>query len=153
MAKHTDARVVWISSHEASSEFYDPKDWQLVKSENSYQCSKYQMNMISLYLDREAIRGQLDDTPAIRHFTAYPGVAGTSIANALLGTFTSLCMYATFYVVSSVKYAAVHPLNEHFARQDSWDLPTIPLTSLRRPYLQSTCRLPPSHAYPVSVGS
>ncbi|KAN0097810.1 hypothetical protein V8E55_002256 [Tylopilus felleus] len=92
------ARVVWISSHEASSEFYDPKDWQLIKSEHSYQCSKYQMNMLSLYLDREAVRGQLDDTPAIRHFISYPGVAGTNIATAMLGTFTSLCMFATFYI-------------------------------------------------------
>lgn len=103
LAKHTTARVVWISSHEASSEFYDPKDWQLVKTEHSYECSKYQMNMISLHLDREAIRGQLDCTPAVRHLTAYPGVAGTSIATALLGTFRTLCMFAAFYIVSGVK--------------------------------------------------
>lgn len=112
MAKHMGARVVWISSHEASSKFYDSKDWQLVKSEHSYQCSKYQMNMMSIYLDREAIRRQLDGAPAVRHFTVYPGVAGTSIASALLGTFMSLCMYATFYIVSSVKYPAVHLLSE-----------------------------------------
>ncbi|KAI9575036.1 NAD(P)-binding protein [Boletus coccyginus] len=95
------ARVVWISSHEASSEFYDPNDWQLIKSEHSYECSKYQMNMISLHLDREAIRGQLEGTPAVRHLTASPGVAGTNIATALLGTFKSLCMFAAFYIVTS----------------------------------------------------
>lgn len=59
------------------------------------------MNMISLHLDRVAIRGQLDGTPAVRHLTAYPGVAGTNIATALLGTFKSLCMFAAFYIVSS----------------------------------------------------
>lgn len=113
MTKHTAARVVWISSHEASSEFYDPKDWQLVKSEHSYECSKYQMNMISLHLDREALHGQLNGTPTVRHLTAYPGVAGTSIATALLGTFKTLCMFASFYIVSSVKLPAVHLLNGH----------------------------------------
>ncbi|KAF8121340.1 NAD(P)-binding protein [Boletus edulis] len=92
------ARVVWISSHEASSEYYDPKDWQLVKSEHSYECSKYQMNMISLYLDRQATRGQRDGKPTVKHSIAYPGVAGTSIATALLGTFSSLCMFAAFYI-------------------------------------------------------
>lgn len=152
LAKHTAARVVWISSHEASSEFYDPKDWQLVKSEHSYECSKYQMNMISVHLDRGAIRDQLDGTPAVRHLTAYPGVAGTSIATALLGTFKTLCMFASFYIVSIVKYLVVHSLNGHLARQDSWDLPTIPLTFSRRPYLQSICRLLMLHAYPALVG-
>ena len=91
-----------MSSHEASPEFYDPKDWQLVKSEHSYECSKYQMNMMSLHLDREAIRGHPDGTPAVRHLIAYPGVAGTSIATAILGTFTSLCMFAAFYIVSNM---------------------------------------------------
>lgn len=144
----TGARVVWMSSHEASSEFYDPKDWQLVKSEHSYECSKYQMNMMSLHLDREAMHGQLDGTPAVRHLIAYPGVAGTSIATAIVGTFQSLCMFAAFYIVSNMKYSAVHSLNGHLARQDSWDLPTIPLTSSRRPYPQSICRLLALHPYP-----
>lgn len=141
MAKHTGARVVWISSHESSSEFYDPKDWQLVESEHSYQSSKYQMNMISLYLDREAIRGQLGGTPTIRHFTAYPGVAVTGIANALVGSLTILCMYATFYLVSSVKHLTVHSLKGELTRRGFWDLPTTPFTSSKRPYLQSICRL------------
>ncbi|KAG9317131.1 NAD(P)-binding protein [Chiua virens] len=92
------ARVAWISSHEASSEFYDPQDWQLVKSEHSYECSKYQMNMISLYLDREAARGQLDGTRAVRHLTAYPGVVGTSIASAMLSAFQTFWMFVGFYV-------------------------------------------------------
>ncbi|KAG8218311.1 hypothetical protein J3R82DRAFT_3925 [Butyriboletus roseoflavus] len=103
LTKHTAARVVWISSHEASSEFYDPKDWQLVKSEHSYECSKYQMNMISLHLDREALHGQLNGTTAVRHLTVYPGIVSTSIATAILGTFRTLCMIAAFYIVSSVK--------------------------------------------------
>ncbi|KAH0839589.1 NAD(P)-binding protein [Lanmaoa asiatica] len=98
LAKYAAARVVWISSHEASPEFYDPDDWQLVKSECSYQCSKYQVNMISLHLDREAIRSQLDGTPAARHLTVYPGIAGTGIASTHLGTFQTICMFASFYI-------------------------------------------------------
>lgn len=145
------ARVVWISSHEASPEFYDPKDWQLVKSEHSYQCSKYQMNMMSLYLDREAIRGQFGGTPVVRHLIAYPGIAGTSITNALLGTFSSFCMLVTFYIVSSARYPEVHSLNGHSSRRGSSDQPTIPLASLRRPYLQSIWHLLTLHAYPALV--
>ncbi|KAF8556265.1 NAD(P)-binding protein [Imleria badia] len=129
------ARVVWISSHEATSEFYDPKDWQLVKSEHSYQCSKYQMNMVSLHLDREAIRGQLDGTPAVRHLVAYPGVAGTSIASALLGTFRSFCMFVTFYIVSSIEYLAIlgspnHPIDIFKAAISAVHLSLIGIASL-----------------------
>lgn len=143
MTKYTGARVVWISSHEASSKFYDPKDWQLTKSKHSYQCSKYQMNMISLHLDREAILSLQNGTPAVRHTIAYPGVACTSIANALLGTFTSLCMYASLYIVSHVTPPAVCSLIRYFCRQDSWDPRITPSTSSRQPYLQSICRLSP----------
>lgn len=135
----TGARVVWVSSHEASSKLYDPKDWQLVKSENSYGCSKYQINMMALHLDREAVRNQLDGIPTVRHLIAYPGVAGTNIAAAILGTFTSLCMFVTLYIVSRVKYLVTHPLNGHPTRQGSWDPSTIPLPSSRRPYLRFIC--------------
>lgn len=102
----TGARVIWVSSHEASSEFYDPKDWQLVKSEHSYESSKYQMNLLSLHLDREATRNQVAGKPIVRHITVLPGVAGTNIASALLGTVTAMCMFTAFYIVGGFAHFA-----------------------------------------------
>ncbi|KAH7916119.1 NAD(P)-binding protein [Hygrophoropsis aurantiaca] len=94
----TGARVIWMSSHEANSKFYDPNDWQLVQSEHSYECSKYQMDMLSLHLDRQALQDHTNSGPIVRHITVLPGVAGTNIASALLGQLSSLGMFIAFYI-------------------------------------------------------
>jgi len=94
---YTGSRVIWISSHEASSQHYIPKDYQLIKNNHSYQCSKYQLNLMALYLDQEATK---DRASRIRHIPVLPGVAGTNIANALLGPITFYIMYMAFYLVS-----------------------------------------------------
>ncbi|KAH7930053.1 NAD(P)-binding protein [Leucogyrophana mollusca] len=94
----TGARVIWMSSHEANPQFYNPNDWQLLQSEHSYECSKYQMDMISLQLDRRALQSQTVAAPVIRHITVLPGVAGTNIASALLGRLSALGMYMSFYI-------------------------------------------------------
>ncbi|EGO27194.1 hypothetical protein SERLADRAFT_333162, partial [Serpula lacrymans var. lacrymans S7.9] len=93
----TGARVIWMSSHESTSQFYDPEDWQLVNTTHSYESSKYQMDMISLHLDRRALR-QAGGSTNIRHFTVLPGVVGTNIAQVLIGRFMTITMYFTFYI-------------------------------------------------------
>lgn len=95
----TGARVIWISSHEATSRYYDPTDWQLTKSLYSYQSSKYQTNLIAMRLDENAMKGHIPGSPVVRHCVALPGVAGTNIASVLLGPITSVIMYLTFYLV------------------------------------------------------
>ncbi|KAF8845589.1 NAD(P)-binding protein [Paxillus ammoniavirescens] len=125
----TGSRVVWVSSHESSSEFYDPKDWQLVKSRHSYECSKYQMNQISLHLDREATRNQVDGKPTVRHFTVLPGVAGTNIASALLGTISSMCMFVTFYIARLLG-SPYHPITPFKASISAVHLSLVPLAFL-----------------------
>ncbi|KAG1863715.1 NAD(P)-binding protein [Suillus subluteus] len=92
----TGARVIWMSSHESSPIYYDPTDWQLVKSAHSYESSKFQMDLIAHQLDQASLQGS-DKLPT-RHLTVLPGVVGTNIANALLGTFSSMCMFLSFYL-------------------------------------------------------
>lgn len=94
----TGARVIWMSSHESSPIYYDPKDWQLIKSAHSYESSKFQMDLIAYQLDQNSLQdsGRLPT----RHLIVLPGVAGTNIASVLLGTFTSTCMFLAFYLVS-----------------------------------------------------
>ncbi|KIJ70394.1 hypothetical protein HYDPIDRAFT_78786 [Hydnomerulius pinastri MD-312] len=125
----TGARVIWVSSHEASSEFYDPKDWQLVKSEHSYESSKYQMNLLSLHLDREATRDQVAGKPIVRHITVLPGVAGTNIASALLGTVTAMCMFTAFYIARMLG-SIYHPISAFKASISAVHLSLVPLAFL-----------------------
>ena len=135
LAKYSRSRVIWISSHEGTSEYYVPKDYQLIKNDHSYQCSKYQMTLMALCLDQEASKTR---GPGIRHIAVLPGVAGTNIANALLGPITFYIMYLTFYLVSySILYHGCH-INTIFCRLDSWGRRTIPYALSRQPSLQCT---------------
>ncbi|KAG2119161.1 NAD(P)-binding protein [Suillus discolor] len=92
----TGARVIWMSSHESNPIYYDPTDWQLVKTAHSYESSKFQMDLIAHRLDQVSL--QDSDTLPTRHMIVLPGVAGTNIASALLDTFSSLCMFFAFYL-------------------------------------------------------
>ncbi|KAJ7477218.1 hypothetical protein B0H11DRAFT_2234688 [Mycena galericulata] len=49
-----DSRIIWSSSMEASPKFYDEADWQLVKTEHSYESVKYQIDLIATTLDHQA---------------------------------------------------------------------------------------------------
>ena len=95
----TGARVIWMSSHEANPIFYDPSDWQLTNTEHSYESSKFQMDLIAHLLDQASFQEESDGLP-VRHLTVLPGVAGTNIANVLLGTLSSIGMLLAFYIVS-----------------------------------------------------
>ncbi|KAG1803395.1 NAD(P)-binding protein [Suillus subaureus] len=92
----TGARVIWMSSHESSPIHYNPTDWQLIKSAHSYESSKFQIDLIAHQLDQVSL--QDSDKLPTRHLIVLPGVAGTNIANALLGTFSSMCMFLAFYL-------------------------------------------------------
>ncbi|KAJ7047854.1 hypothetical protein C8F04DRAFT_1060294 [Mycena alexandri] len=81
-AYSADSRIIWSSSLEASPKFYDNEDWQLIKTEHSYESVKYQVDLIGTILDRRA----LADTSAkrVRHFVSHPGVCSTKISNNLV---------------------------------------------------------------------
>ncbi|KAG5650015.1 hypothetical protein H0H81_001080 [Sphagnurus paluster] len=89
-------RVVWMSSLEASPAFFDPDDWQLKSSAHSYECTKYQIDLISTHLDRRALQTPLPRR--IRHFVTEPGVCSTNVANALVGPLLDFCKLITFYL-------------------------------------------------------
>ncbi|KAJ8587649.1 hypothetical protein M405DRAFT_821239 [Rhizopogon salebrosus TDB-379] len=86
-----------MSSHEANPIFYDPSDWQLTKTAHSYESSKFQMDLIAHQLNQASLREESDELP-VRHLTVLPGVAGTNIANVLLGTLSSIGMLLAFYI-------------------------------------------------------
>ncbi|KAH7888093.1 NAD(P)-binding protein [Phlebopus sp. FC_14] len=155
LAKYTSsmgARVLWVSSHEASSRFYDPKDWQLVKSEHSYESSKYQMNLVSLHLDREATRKHTVGTPVVRHFTVLPGVAGTNIANALLGVVSSVCMFLSFYVARLLG-SRYHPITAFKASISAVHLSLVPLAFLPTITRNADPELSTDPSEPIEVGT
>ncbi|KAF8075838.1 hypothetical protein FPV67DRAFT_1469452 [Lyophyllum atratum] len=90
------ARVIWMSSLEASPTFYDSEDWQLKKTAHSYESTKYQIDLIGTHLDRLALQ---DTGPLrIRHFVTQPGVCSTNVANALIGPVLDSLKVILFYL-------------------------------------------------------
>ncbi|KAG5645271.1 hypothetical protein DXG03_006573 [Asterophora parasitica] len=90
------ARVVWMSSLEASPTFYDPEDWQLKKTGHSYESTKYQIDLIGTHLDRRALASS--SSRRIRHFITQPGVCSTNVADALVGPVLDVFKVILFYL-------------------------------------------------------
>ncbi|KAF9523466.1 hypothetical protein CPB83DRAFT_910652 [Crepidotus variabilis] len=90
------ARVIWSSSLEASPKFYDSEDWQLVKTEHSYESVKYQIDLISATLDEDARNSPLHNPT--RHFVSEPGVCSTNISSALVTPFLEMLKVILFYI-------------------------------------------------------
>lgn len=96
-----------MSSLEANPEHYDFEDWQLTKSKNSYEGSKYQMELIGSDLDRRAVNqahSEGKEIPEVRHFVVHPGVVYTSIDAVLLGAFLHRVKSWVFYLVRSFRF-------------------------------------------------
>ncbi|KAF7330838.1 hypothetical protein MVEN_02423100 [Mycena venus] len=94
-----DSRIIWSSSLEASPKFYDSADWQLTKTDHSYESVKYQIDLISSILDRRALQDS-SSTKRIRHFVSHPGVASTKISTNLVafGGFLDTVKVWVFYL-------------------------------------------------------
>lgn len=85
-----------------SVHYYDSEDWQLLKTDHSYESSKYQMDLIGTQLDKQVTTGPGKTTsPAnIRHFVVQPGVAHTGIIDLLIIKFMQYFMLLAFYMAS-----------------------------------------------------
>ncbi|KAH9483103.1 3-keto-steroid reductase [Psilocybe cubensis] len=90
-------RVIWCSSLEASSHFYDSADWQLIKTDHSYEAAKYQIDLIANCLDLIALQNS-ETTKVTRHFVGEPGVCSTSISKALVSGLLDEVKVIAFYI-------------------------------------------------------
>ncbi|KAJ7666531.1 hypothetical protein B0H17DRAFT_1089588 [Mycena rosella] len=100
-----DTRIIWSSSLESSPKWFDKADWQLTKTNHSYESAKYQIDLIAPLLDRRALALQDPTAPAppskrIRHFVSHPGISHTKISSALVaygGFLDTLKLYAFYF--------------------------------------------------------
>ncbi|KAG8986541.1 hypothetical protein FRB90_003933, partial [Tulasnella sp. 427] len=83
-------RIIWESSSEAKPQAFDVDDWQLLKSEQSYEGSKYQMEMIStlanstVVYDEDGNSRPMDtvDETRPRQFVVGPAVTASELFTA-----------------------------------------------------------------------
>ncbi|KAJ3827802.1 3-keto sterol reductase [Lentinula raphanica] len=91
-----DSRVIWTSSLE-SKKSYDAEDWQLKETHDPYGSSKYQVELLSVELDRRALH-EPNASKRLRHFTAHPGVTHTNIDLNLISPMLHYLKHFVFYL-------------------------------------------------------
>ncbi|KAK0220301.1 NAD(P)-binding protein [Armillaria fumosa] len=92
-----DTRVIWMSSIEASPDFYASDDWQLIKHTISYNAVKYQIDILGTQLDRIALETP-DSEKRIRHIVVHPGIASTPFSDKLVNFWTNALKVILMYI-------------------------------------------------------
>jgi len=79
---------------------YRPEDWQLVETNNPYEGSKYQTDLVASQLEKQALQleEQTNQPAKIRHVTTHPGCASTGIVGDMVPPILLPLMAISFYI-------------------------------------------------------
>ncbi|KAG8944966.1 hypothetical protein FRC04_001318 [Tulasnella sp. 424] len=112
-------RVIWESSSEAMPQAFDIDDWQLLKTDQSYEGSKYQVDVVAtlansnVLYDEDGYSRPLDivDETRPRHFVVGPAVTASELFTAKMvgAIFWTYLMYAVFYI-ARLAGSQLHPI-------------------------------------------
>ncbi|KAJ7638389.1 3-keto sterol reductase [Roridomyces roridus] len=146
-AYSAESRVVWSSSIEASPKFYDEDDWQLVKTDHSYEAVKYQIDLIGTILDRKALEIHPASKYAIStNLVAYGGFLDTMkvlvfyVGRFLLGSRNHpitpdnsavVAVHLVLVAISFITFSAESNPVRFGAETDRWGNPAVGLSPVR----------------------
>lgn len=88
-----------MSSLEAQPCWYDHDDWQLIKTDHSYEGTKYEVDLIACKLSKRSLQPD-GEGHAIRHFIVHPGIAHSNMTNGMVFWFLDQLKVILFYIVS-----------------------------------------------------
>lgn len=79
--------------------WYSRDDWQLVKTDHSYEATKYQIDLIASKLNQRSLEpgGESD---IVRHFLVHPGIVHSNMTNGMVYAFFDTLKVILFYIVS-----------------------------------------------------
>ena len=89
-----------MSSLEASPTAYSRDDWQGIKTDMSYEASKYQIDLIATKLHMRSL--EENSEPPIRHLLVHPGIAESNMSKDLVFSIIEYLKLAIFYIVRLV---------------------------------------------------
>lgn len=95
----TPGRVIWMSSLESQPCWYDHDDWQLIKTDHSYEGTKYEVDLIASKLAKRSLQPGGEGN-VIRHFIVHPGIAHSNIASEMVFWLFDQIKVVLFYIVS-----------------------------------------------------
>lgn len=96
----TPSRIIWTGSLEANPNDFQANDYQCLDpkvSPNPYESTKYQCELTSLAMDERFLSHE--QSPALRSFTAHPGIVATSIFSGVIPAIMVIMMKLVFFLV------------------------------------------------------
>lgn len=90
---HPGSRLIWISTSISLPEFFDPNDIGIEKSEHSYECSKYELELL-----HQATYKQLYEKDGIQSWLLQPGVFKSTTFVPTMNIFMYISMLVMFYI-------------------------------------------------------
>ncbi|CAL1702097.1 unnamed protein product [Somion occarium] len=91
------ARILWMSSLEASPAAYNHDDWQCIKSTLSYEASKYEIDLIATRLS--LLASSIGRDSPFRHILVHPGISESNMTKDLVYSFLEIIKLFVFYIV------------------------------------------------------
>ncbi|KAF7433511.1 hypothetical protein PC9H_005467 [Pleurotus ostreatus] len=148
-------RVLWMSSLEGRPGYYEAEDWQLLKTQHSYQASKYQMDLIATILDRRVLKGS-DGSNTPRHLIIHPAVTHTNVSHALASGITDFLKVISFYLARFLG-SPNHPIHPYKAAISAVHVSLVALAFLPTALSFSTAGVKgntmPKGPTPIKIGS
>ena len=99
----TPSRIIWTGSLEANPNDFHANDFQCLNpklSTNPYESTKYQCELTSLAMDERFLAHE--QPPALRSFTAHPGIVATSIFSGVIPAIMVIMMKCVFVLVCAL---------------------------------------------------
>lgn len=95
-----EARVQWTTSLDGYKHSFDPNDMQLLNTRDSYQPSKYQVNLVCAALARlEETSPPKEGEAKLTHVSVHPGICSTNNTAGVLNVVMTLAKSLGFYLV------------------------------------------------------
>ncbi|KAG8998562.1 hypothetical protein FRB94_006772 [Tulasnella sp. JGI-2019a] len=141
----SQGRVLWTSSLDAFPRCFDIDDWQSLKSNRSYEGTKYATDLVVMQLNKRAISQATPNSSAgegPRHILIHPGITLTEIVTSQLGMQWLTGFLAWFAMILARWLGSInHPLKLVGGAISATFAILAPLSSL------------PSPTEPVKLGS
>ena len=89
-----------MGSLEGQPRWYNHDDWQLLKTDHSYEASKYELDLIANKLNQRSLQPGRESN-IVRHFLVHPGIVHSNMTQGMVTLFFDTLKVMLFYVVSS----------------------------------------------------
>ncbi|KAH8829892.1 3-keto sterol reductase [Flagelloscypha sp. PMI_526] len=125
-------RFIWTSSLEAYPWFFNMDDYQILKDQQPYCTSKYQVDLVACELERRSLIAARNGTSSqtqVRHYISEPGVFYSKISAGISGPLLKVFHIGAYYLARLLG-SQHHPITAYVAAIAAVHLCLAPLAYL-----------------------